>query len=290
MSDAAELHAWRETVEREWLDEATAAAWKRWHDKIVVQSAAATEALVGAARVRPGARVLDLASGSGDPALTLAREVAPDGIVTATDLSPRMLAVAATHARAEGVENVDFRVADAHRLPFDDRSFDAVTCRFGAMYFVEPVRAFAECRRVLVDGGRIALAAWGPLDEIPYLRLALEPFARRVPLPSPDPRAPHPLRYGNGMPGSLAHELRAAGFDEVEEEWSRVSWPWPGTPEEMWLRFYEGAVPFQPIVDGLPTEEREAAIGEAIAAFAERYDGERVQMEVTIVVASGTRV
>lgn len=287
MAGPADLAAWREAVESEWQAEATADAWARWHDKVVVQSAAATDAIVEVARLEPGLDVLDLASGTGDPALRLAQLVSPGGSVTLTDLSPRMLDVAREQARRAAVDNVEFVVADAHRLPFADDSFDVVVSRFGVMYFTEPQVAFRGCLRALRRGGRAAFVAWGPLEELPNLRLALEPFARRIELPSRHPDAPHPLRYST--PGRLQSELEQAGFTEVEEEWRKVPWPWPGLPEELWRRFYEGAVPFQPIVDGLEGPERDAAISEAIEAYREHYDGETVRMDVTIVVASATR-
>jgi ubiquinone/menaquinone biosynthesis C-methylase UbiE len=207
--------------------------------------------------------------------------------VTLTDLSPRMLDVARQQARRTEVDNVEFAVADAHDLPFDDVSFDLVASRFGVMYFVEPQRAFAECLRVLRPGGRVVFVAWGPLEELDNLRLALAPFARRIELPQRHPDQPHPLRYSSR--GRLGRELEQAGFAAVEEEWRTVPWPWPGTPEELWRRFYEGAVPFQPIVDSLDADERKAAISEAIESFQEHYDGETVRLHVTIVVVSATR-
>jgi SAM-dependent methyltransferase len=286
--DRPPVERWHESVLAEWTDEATAAAWRKWHAKIVVQSAAATAELIRAIELAPGQRVLDLASGSGDPALTLARLVGPSGSVIATDLGPAMLEVAEAEAAHEGLHNIEFRVTDAHELPFTDASFDRITCRFGVMYFADPLGALRECARVLRPLGRVALVAWGPLEEVPYLQLALRPFAARTAIPAPEEGAPHPLRYGRR--GLLASELGAAGFENVQETWLRVPWPWPGPPEELWARFYEAAVPFHPVVNGLDPDERERAIAEATDAFRAHYDGEQVRMEVTIVIAAGTRV
>src|SRR5438105_11808983 len=86
---------YRRLVHDEWTDDATVEAWRKWHPKMTIQLQAMTDALLEAARVRPGLRILDLSSGTGQPALDLARAVGPAGHVTATDLSPAMLAIAA---------------------------------------------------------------------------------------------------------------------------------------------------------------------------------------------------
>ena len=86
-----------------------------------------TAALLEAAQLAPGMRVLDLACGSGDPAITLAERVEPAGEVVATDLVPGMVALTTEHARRQGVANLVARQADAEALPFPDASFDVVT-------------------------------------------------------------------------------------------------------------------------------------------------------------------
>ena len=93
----------------------------------------ATNAFVDYAEPGPGMQILDLASGTGEPAITLARRIGPEGRVTATDLSADLLEVAATRAQANGLSNIATRRADAHELPFPDNSFDLATSRFGIM-------------------------------------------------------------------------------------------------------------------------------------------------------------
>jgi ubiquinone/menaquinone biosynthesis C-methylase UbiE len=112
-----------------------AASFWKWKSQQETQGRAATEILLRSARVKPGMQVLDLASGAGDPALTLAEVVGPDGHVTATDLVPDMLLVAEKFARERGLANITFQQADAETLPFPDQAFDAVTCRLGVMFF-----------------------------------------------------------------------------------------------------------------------------------------------------------
>ena len=113
-----ELEQYRKVVRDEWTNDDTVAAWARWHPKIVAQQVNMREALIQHARLEPGMRVLDLACGTGDPALEIARRVGPNGRVTATDLSPQMLDECRKNASAAGIANMDFAVADAENLQF----------------------------------------------------------------------------------------------------------------------------------------------------------------------------
>src|SRR5437870_2567448 len=130
----------KERVQKEWTGAEPAAAWEKHYADMKEQLAQVTQALVDAAKPTPGMSILDLASGTGEPALPLARRVAPNGKVTATDLSEEMLGVLRKNAKNEGVENIETQTADAHSLDFPDKSFDMVTSRFGLMFFVETDR------------------------------------------------------------------------------------------------------------------------------------------------------
>lgn len=275
----------RESIRANWNDEQTVAAWRRWHQKIAKQQALVNEALVEAAGVGAGMRVLDLASGSGEPALHISRVAEPGGEVAATDLSAGMLDLARGNARAQRISNITFAQCDAEDLPFEDESFDAVTSRMGAMFFVDLHRALSEIRRVLRRGRRLAFAVWGPMGRTTLFSALLGPFLRRVEAPTPPPGAPHPFRFA--APGTLTRELRAAAFDDVQETSSVVPTPWPGPPEEAWEMFYEVAGP--PYIDELPAKERASAIGEAIRNLRELFDGQTIDAHSAIVIASGRK-
>jgi SAM-dependent methyltransferase len=281
------VEQFRRAVHEEWTDEQTVQAWRHWHPKIVHQLEEMTTALLDSAQLSPGMRVLDLASGTGDPALAVATVVWPDGLVTATDLSPGMLITAEANAHEAGLTNLTFQVADAEDLPFSDTQFDVVLSRIGAMYFVDIQRALSEVRRVLKPGGRVALSAWGPLEKNPYAATMLTPFLTRVDVPPPPPGAPQPMRFA--QPGSLATELESAGFSQVSEEALVIMSRWPGPPAEFWQHFYDIAVPFRPVFDGLPPTERAAAVAEVIAGFSQYDDGTHVTIPTAIVIAVASR-
>jgi SAM-dependent methyltransferase len=210
-----ELEQYRKAVRDEWTNGDTVAAWARWHPKIVAQQVNMRDALIQHARLEPRMRVLDLACGTGDPALEIARRVGPNGRITATDLSSEMLDECRKNASAAGITNVEFAVADAEHLQFDQESFDRVTSRLGVMYFVDVQRALAGIKRVLVPEGIVALQVWGPPDESPYMMNAVGPFARRLsPPPPPDIAIPlRPLFDGlSGDERSAAIAESVAGY------------------------------------------------------------------------------
>ena len=157
--DPAKIQKFREHLHQEWTGDRTVAAWRKWHAQIAAFTRGATDAILEAAQLRSGMRVLDLASGVGDPALSLAREVAPSGQVTATDLGPGMISLAEELARKKSITNIEFHEASAESLPFADKSYDVLTCRFGVMFFPDLPKALRECYRVLKPGGRAAFVA-----------------------------------------------------------------------------------------------------------------------------------
>ena len=274
-------------VRAEWMDEVTAQGWRRWHDKSTAFWKELTSAMIDLARLEPNHRVLDLASGTGDPALTLAGLLNKGGHIVLTDLSPQMVDIAREHAARDGIRNASFDTVDAHALPYPDASFDRVTCRLGVMYFWNCLAALREIRRVLKPGGRAAFLAWGPRTENEYMRAALGPFKARRPFPDPPPDAPQPYRFST--PGSLAAELRAAGFSGVSEETRTLRLAWPGPADELWRRLYEISAPMRPYFDSFPAEEKAAAIKEVITNLSKYTQDGEVVTKAPIVLASGVK-
>lgn len=125
------------------------------------QLADALHALLDAAALAPGERVLDVACGTGLVALNAARSVGADGRVIGIDLSDRMVDAARDHADARQLRNIDFARMDAEALGLPDGDFDVALCALGLMYMPDPLQALREMRRVLRPGGRLVLSVWG---------------------------------------------------------------------------------------------------------------------------------
>lgn len=284
--DPAKIERFREKLREEWTDEQTVAAWRKWNNRMSEFTREATAAVLEAAQLRPGMRVLDLASGVGDPALSIAEAVGPSGHVAATDLGPGMIAFAEELAKRKRLGNIEFRVADVEALPFLDSSFDVVSCRFGVMFFPEQVKAFRECRRVLKPGGRVAFVVWGKREQ-PFLGITIGVLMKYVEAPPPDPDAPHAFMFGER--GLLRRRLEEAGFSDVREEVRTVTAHWKGTPEEYWQQFTEVAAPFRPLVAKLTPETRAKAETEIFAGLRELSDGKELSMPLEIVVGTGVR-
>jgi SAM-dependent methyltransferase len=269
----------RELIRQEWL--AAAPFWKKWYSQLAFQSRQATELVVKGAELSPGMHVLDLASGSGEPALSVAVAVGPEGRVTATDLLREMLAIAEENASARRLHNIEFRPADAERLPFLDHQFDRVTCRFGIMFVPDIQKALSEMRRVLKPGGRVSFVTWGPMEENPLFSSMLRPFLKYVDVPPPPPDSPHVFRFADET--KLTQTLSAAGFQDVRVTKHKINWPWPGTAEEAWQGGSELAAPFKRIISATPPDKRELAIHEAIENIRRFSDGHSINYPATVV-------
>jgi ubiquinone/menaquinone biosynthesis C-methylase UbiE len=281
---AARVAASKETVRQGWVGRVHARG--KWHAKNVIHTRALTTAILEAAGIRPGMNVLDVAAGTGDPAIALARLVGTRGHVTVTDLVSEMLEAAEGEAKRYKLTNVSFKQADAESLPFDDNCFDAVTCRLGIMFFPHPVQALREMRRILKPGGRAALVTWGPparnlrtTTTLAVLRKFLERQASQRNFRKSD---------GNrfAFAGTLAEALGEAGFRKPWAESRTVQIPWPGSPEDCWERVRDASGGAQ-LLGQIAEEDRAEAVRKVLTALAVYHDGKQVSLQVDIVVGSG---
>jgi SAM-dependent methyltransferase len=286
--DPAKIQKFREHLREEWTGDKTVAGWRKWHAHIAAFTRGATEAILEAAQLRPGMRVLDLASGVGDPALSIAAEVAPSGRVTATDLGPGMISLAEELARKKGIANIEFREANAESLPFADGSYDVLTCRFGIMFFPDLGKALRECFRVLKPGGRVAFLAWG-IKEQPFFTTTAGILVKHVPVPPPPPDPDGPSLFMFGERGRLRRALEAAGFRNVHEEDRIVPGRWAGTLEEYWEQFSEIAAPFRPLIEQLTPQKKAEAVTEILAGLKKFWNGKELTLPLEIVIGTGAR-
>lgn len=218
-------------VQRYGWDAATSAYDRGW----VPQIERLTEACVARASLRPGERVLDLATGTGVGAFAASRAVGAAGSVTGIDMSEKMIAFASRRAAEARVANVSFQRHDMETTGAPDGAFDAVTCAFGLMFAADRAAAFTEIARVTAPGGRVSVCVWG--------RRAACGFAEVFPIVDAHVSSEVcPLFFDLGVPGVLTAEVTRAGFTDVVEERMRVTLSWASADEACTAMLEGGAV------------------------------------------------
>jgi len=193
--------------------DAISVGWEAIEEVFERGGATATQRLLELGGVRPGHRVLDIATGRGEPALTAARVVGPGGRVVGTDISPGMLAGARRRATEAGLANVELVACDLEEAVLPAHSFDVALSRCGLMFAVDHVAAFRSIARLLIPGGVLAAAVWGPPADVPFLSTGYAVLAERLQLPEPPPGTPGPFSMSD--PGRLASSLAEAGFCDI---------------------------------------------------------------------------
>jgi SAM-dependent methyltransferase len=212
-----------------------AAGWAHHADYADARGAQSADRMLDLADLQPGDRVLELACGPGGLGLAAAARVGGSGEVVLTDVAEAMTAIAAARAAERGLSNVSARVLDLERIDEPDGSYDAVLCREGLMFAVEPAGVLAAIARVLRPGGRVAVAVWGPRERNPWLGVVMDAVSAQIGTPVPPPGVPGPFALGDAgrvrglladagladvQVGELPVPLRAASFDEW---WTRTS-------------------------------------------------------------------
>jgi ubiquinone/menaquinone biosynthesis C-methylase UbiE len=191
------------------------AGWKNW-EKLTMQFLQPIgEAIIRHLQINDSDIVLDVATGTGEPGLTIAA-IAKNGKVIGADLSENMLLIADANAAAGGLKNFSTKIADICELPFADNSFNKVSCRMGFMFFPDMQLAANEMYRVLKPGGRFATSVWGPPEQNFWVTCIMGVINKYIELPPPVPGAPGMFRCAR--PGIMAEVFSQAGFKHIAEQ------------------------------------------------------------------------
>ena len=206
------------------------AGWEKWDPVIMDQLGPVGAAMIDRLGIADDQQHLDIASGTGEPGLTVAG-LAPRGHVVLTDLSAEMLEIATRRAHAQGITNVETRVCSADDLPFGGETFDSISVRFGYMFFPDLAEATAEFARVLKPGGRLCSSVWVRPEENPWTTIAMQAIATESVVAPPEPAGPTMFRCA--APGYLSALYEAAGLRDVDE-WDVAVELVTSSPEEYW--------------------------------------------------------
>lgn len=189
--------------------------WEKHREIIREMFAPVTQALIEDAEIAHRRTVLDVATGPGEPALTIAGLIGYEGKVVGTDPVPEMVEAARREAHRRGLRNASFEVAFADSLPFPANIFETVVSRFGVMFFASPVDSIRECLRVLKPGGKLAMAVWHFADKNPFHYVVAQLVERYVESPPPVPDSPDAFRFAS--PGKLHAIFSEAGVAATSE-------------------------------------------------------------------------
>jgi ubiquinone/menaquinone biosynthesis C-methylase UbiE len=189
--------------------------WEKYRDLIAQMFAPLTAALVQDAQIETAQKVLDIGGGSGEPSLTIAEIVGPNGSVMHTDPVAGMVQAAQTEASRRGLTNIEFRQCSGDQLPFADDKFDAVVSRLSAMFFPDPAAGVAEALRVVRKNGCVAFVVWSSKEANPFFSVTTDVLDQFAQVPPPDPDAADMFRFAEG--GKLAGILESSGAKGVVE-------------------------------------------------------------------------
>lgn len=231
------------------------------------------------AEFAPGT-VLELAAGTGVVTRLLAQQLSPDVAIVATDLNQPMLDQAAKIGTSRPVE---WRQADAMRLPFADRSFDLVACQFGVMFFPDKAQAFAEAKRVLRPGGHLVFNVWDRIennDMISTVCGALDEL-----FPDDPPRFMHRGPHGYADRDLIAADLARGGFprSEIALVAHRSRAP---SPREAAMGYLHGS-PLRTEVEAKGPTALDQATSAAVAALSKHFGSGPIEgrIQACVVVA-----
>ncbi len=202
----------RASIRASW--ERAAAGWERQAQTVREWGMPVSQWMIERISPRSGQRVLELAAGPGDTGFLAAEMIGPDGRLICTDGSEAMVEVARTRARQLGIDNVEFRPSELEWIDAPTGDVDAILCRWGLMFAVDPEAALRECRRVLRPGGAIALAVWDEPEVNPWATIPTRALIELGHAEPPDRSAPGMFALASA--GRLRELLTDTGFTEPQ--------------------------------------------------------------------------
>ena len=185
--------------------------WKKWDELTMNFLKPMGDEIIASISPSGTNKILDIAAGTGEPGLTIATMLQA-GTVTITDLSEDMLAIARDNAALRGISNIETKACDVCELPFTDKSFDAISCRFGFMFFPDMQLAANEMARVLKPDGKIATSVWNIPEKNFWVTAIMGTINKNMELPPPPPGSPGMFRCAK--PG-LMKEISEKQFSKI---------------------------------------------------------------------------
>ena len=261
--------------------------WEKHREIIRQMFAPVTQALVEDGQIGSRHAVLDIATGPGEPALSVAALVGPEGKVCGVDPVAEMVAAARRAAGRLELRNVQFDVAFADHLPFPADSFDAVISRFGAMFFPSPVNAAREMLRVLKPGRKLALAVWHFAERNPFHYSVSRVIDRYVDSPPPAPDAMDAFRFAS--PGKLREVLNEAGAAALSERLLQFTIQAPISLENFWALRIEISDALREKIAALSKDRMAEVNRQALESLREYSINRGMSFPAEVLIVSGAK-
>jgi SAM-dependent methyltransferase len=261
--------------------------WEKHRETIRKMFAPITEALIKDAHISTGDNVLDIGTGPGEPALTVAEFVGPAGKVHGIDPTPEMIGAAQRAALRQGLHNVSFEVATADHLSFPPETFDAVVSRFAVMFFPQPLGAIRETLRTVRPGGRMAFAVWGLAERNPFHYILSRIIDRYAPPVPAEPNSPDAFRFA--PPGTLLAIVNQAGAVDTSEHLLRFNIEAPLSGEGFWELRSEMSEKLRSKLKLLSVEQLAEVKTQAIEAFRQYETNQAVSLPAEVLIVSGRK-
>jgi ubiquinone/menaquinone biosynthesis C-methylase UbiE len=283
----------RQHARMEW--NAVAPGWKKYGKDMLKWMAPTSDQLIRSTGISSGQTVLDVATGTGQPALTIAKIVGENGKVVGVDLSPEMLEVAKEQAAYLGLTNAVFQVVKDESLSmFSDNTFDSVVCRNGLMFMPDPVKALKAFLRVLKAGGKASVTVWGSPDKSPVMGVVMKAISNYVPdMKLPSAAAPA------GTPGGpfsiptvdmLRDYFLNAGFTNFTAEKIEVTVAQTDTAEQFWQGMTEVTGFLVILLSKLPDEKKLAIKNDVIESLRKIFpSGGPVKFTGELILGTATK-
>jgi len=267
--------------------QANAKYWTSYSDTIARMFAPLTEAMIERAGIHEGQSVLDVAGGAGEPSLTIAERIGPNGSVMCTDAVAEMVEAARQEANRRGLRNVQFRQCTADSLPFPDNSFDVLVCRLGVMFFRDSFGSMREMLRVVRPGGSLTFAVWYKSEVNPFCYLLSGVMDQHVKAPAPDEDAPNAFRFAE--PGKLADVMKRAGATDVRDEIVSFDLVAPLSTREFWTMRSQTSDTLREKLAKLPTAEQAQIAAEVEQAVKPYFPNNRMKFPTQMLIAIGKK-
>jgi len=258
--------------------------WKRRDELLTRGAAPVTQRMLELAGISTGHRVLDIASGVGEPSITAARRVGDTGMVIGTDLVDGMLNYARHKAVQADLNNIEYHCVDGETLNFEPETFDAVTCRWGLMFMPEPVNCLKLANNVMKDTARLAVACWAAPEKNPFVGVLMQTLGKYMEVPKPPPGTPGIFALAD--PDRLKDVFAAAGFRDIDLEELEIDVLEVDDGQAYWDAISDLAAPVMTLVKQLDEEARSAYISDVVQAADALKQGATLRMRGTTWLAS----